>query len=137
MRGRPDSRSVACFDTFALNIRERVAAAIFVGDACEEVPGVLYDAAAGSPPIFCFQEADNMVVRIDRYGQIEPSSEKVETVFREIARLTKGAYSKFDAGAARQLGELLRAVAVFATGGLSALADLRTDSARKLLTQLK
>ena len=53
------------------------------------------------------------------------------------ARLSRGAYSKFTAGSARELAELLRAVAVFATGGLTALADLRTDSARKLLGQLK
>src|SRR5215471_11267711 len=42
---------------------------------------------------------------------------------REIARLTHGAYCRFDPGAARQLAELLRAVAVF--------AHRRTDSARR------
>jgi hypothetical protein len=35
------------------------------------------------------------------------------------------------------LGELLRAVAAFAVGGLTALADQRTNSARKLLGQMK
>jgi len=39
--------------------------------------------------------------------------------------------------AARELAELLRAVAVFATGGLTALSDLRSEGARKLLGQLK
>jgi hypothetical protein len=33
--------------------------------------------------------------------------------------------------------ELLRAVAAYAAGGRAALANLRADSARKLLTQLK
>jgi hypothetical protein len=61
----------------------------------------------------------------------------VEEVFRELARLSGGAYEKFNAGAAKQLGELLRAVAAFAVGGLTALADLRSESARKLLTQMK
>ena len=61
----------------------------------------------------------------------------VEQVFREVARLTNGAYARFDAGAAKQLGELLRAVAVFAVGGVVALANQRTDSARKLLGQMK
>jgi hypothetical protein len=56
-------------------------------------------------------------------------------VFGEMARLTKGAHLKFAAGSARELAELLRAVAAFAVGGLTALADLRTDSARKLLGQ--
>ena len=37
------------------------------------------------------------------------------------------AYEHFDPGAARKLAELLRAVAAFATGGLTALADLRSD----------
>src|SRR5215471_10184093 len=52
---------------------------------------------------------------------------------REIARLTHGAYCRFDPGAARQLAELLRAVAVFATGGLTALANQHSASAVKLL----
>ena len=42
--------------------------------------------------------------------------------FREIARLTKGAYCRFDAGSAAQLQELLSAVAVYAAGGRKALA---------------
>ena len=42
--------------------------------------------------------------------------------FREIARLTKGAYCRFDAGSAAQLRELLSAVAVYAAGGRKALA---------------
>ena len=58
-------------------------------------------------------------------------------MFREIARLTGGAYGKFDAGSARQLGELLRAIAAFAVGGIAALANQNTDGARKLLGQLK
>ena len=58
-------------------------------------------------------------------------------IFRELARLTDGAYGKFDAGAAKQLGELLRAVAAFAVGGVTALANQHTDSARKLLGQMK
>ena len=100
-----------------------ISAAIFVGDAMEEKEHALYDAAAGlGVPLFVFQEGEDP---------------KVEQTFREMARLTKGAYSKFTPGAARELAELLRAVAAFAVGGLTALADLRTDSARKLLTQLK
>ena len=51
--------------------------------------------------------------------------------------MTGGAYGEFDARAATQLGELLRAVAAFAVGGTLALANQHTDSARKLLGQLK
>jgi hypothetical protein len=106
----------------AENERERVGAAIFIGDAVEEPPQKLYDAACIDVPLFMFQEGD--------VGS-------VEKIFREIARLTGGAYGKFDAGAAKQLGELLRAVAAFATGGIAALASQNSDSARKLLGQMK
>jgi hypothetical protein len=54
-----------------------------------------------------------------------------------MARLTKGAYYAFDSGAIAQLRELLRAVAAFAVGGLTALSDLRSEGARKLLGQMK
>ena len=102
--------------------RKPISAAIFVGDCVEEEPGVLYDAAAGLPQLLLFQEG---------------ADPKAEIVFRELARLTKGAYAKFDSSAARELAELLRAVAAFAAGGMRALTDLRTEGARRLLTQLK
>jgi hypothetical protein len=120
--------------------REKISAAIFVGDACEEMRGALYEAAAGlGVPMFMFQEGDGLAGYLDQFGGIvfDDPPQKVEHVFREIARLTNGAYARFDAGAARQLGELLRAVAAFAVGGIAALADQRTDSARKLLGQMK
>jgi hypothetical protein len=120
--------------------REKVNAAVFVGDAVEEPPGELYDAAAGlGVPCFLFQEGDGLAVYVDQRGEFVVSHppQKVEQVFRELARLTNGAYARFDAGAAAKLGELLQAVAAFATGGITALADLRTDSARKLLGQIK
>jgi hypothetical protein len=62
-----------------------------------------------------------------------------ETAFREIARLTRGAYCRFDTGAAHQLAELLRAVAAYAAGGLKALALAARSQpeALKLLEQLK
>jgi hypothetical protein len=122
----------------AEHTHQKVDAAIFVGDAVEESPGELYDLAAGLPPCFVFQEGDGVVATVDLHGQItNHASQTVERVFREIARLTKGAYGEFDAGAAKQLGELLRAVVAFAVGGFTALADQRTDSARKLLSQMK
>jgi hypothetical protein len=103
----------------AEHTHQKVDAAILISDACEEAPGDLYDAAAGlGVPCFIFQEGDGVVAHLDQHGQIiaAHSPQKVEHVFRELARLTKGAYGKFDAGGAKQLGELLRAVAVFAVG---------------------
>jgi len=57
--------------------------------------------------------------------------------FREIARLTHGAYCRFTPGAADELRELLRAVAAYATGGLKALGNSKTAAAIKLLEQIK
>jgi len=122
------------------NAREKVNAVIFVGDACEEPPSALYAAATGlGVPLFMFQEGDGLALYVDQRGGVvvDHPPQKVETIFRELARLTNGAYARFDAGAAAKLGELLQAVAAFAVGGVKALADLRTDSARKLLGQMK
>ena len=106
--------------------RAQVHAIVFVGDAMEEIAENLYGKAQElgrlNVPMFLFQEGRD---------------ENVEQVFRKIAQLTNGAYSRFDSGAAAQLAELLRAVAVFATGGVMALADLRgsNKSAARLLSQ--
>jgi hypothetical protein len=103
-----------------------ISALIFVGDAFEEEEDTIIPAAHKLGRLgvraFMFQEGD------DR---------EVERVFREIARLTRGAYCRFDPGAARQLAELLRAVAAFATGGMAALAARKDAGAIKLLGQLK
>jgi hypothetical protein len=120
--------------------REKISAAIFVGDAVEEPPSELYDAAAGlGVPLFCFQEGDGLALYVDQRGEFVHAHpvQTAEEIFRELARLTGGAYGKFNAGAAGKLGELLRAVAAFAVGGVTALANQHTDSARKLLGQLR
>jgi hypothetical protein len=106
------------------NQTQKIAAAIFIGDAMEEDHNVLCDAAVGlGVPLFIFQEGDD--------------NPEALTAFAAMARLTHGAHCRFDAGAARQLAELLRAVAAFATGGVKALRSQNTDAARKLLGQIK
>jgi hypothetical protein len=110
--------------------RQKVDAFVFVGDAMEESVDDLC-AKAGElgllgVPAFMFQEESDPIA---------------ERAFREIARLTKGAWCPFDAGASAQLRDLLRAAAAFAAGGRRALADLseRADGggAVKLLSQMK
>jgi len=107
--------------------RERVQALVYVGDAMEEQLDHLC-ASAGElgllgVPTFMFQEGHDPVA---------------ENAYREIARLSGGAYSRFDSGSAHQLGELLRAVAAYAAGGRKALAALKgSASAKALLAQLK
>ena len=102
-----------------------VSALVFVGDAMEENPDALAHEAGElgrlGVPAFMFQEGE---------------TRDVEHVFRDIARLTNGAYCRFDPGAARQLAELLRAVAVYAAGGVTALAARKDAGAVKLLGQL-
>jgi hypothetical protein len=111
------------------NDARRVQALVFVGDAMEEKIDDLcaYAGELGlrSVPVFMFQEGSDPVA---------------EHAYREIARLSRGVYCRFDTGAAHQLGELLRAVAAYAAGGMKALNDLsaRNDrGAQKLLAQLK
>ena len=63
-----------------------------------------------------------------------------EQAFREIARLTRGAFCRFDEGSAQQLRELLSAVAVYAAGGRKALQNYAKDrggNTALLLEQLK
>ena len=91
----------------------KVQALVFVGDAMEEKLDDLCHAAGElgllGIPAFMFQEGSDPIA---------------EQAFREIARLSRGAYCRFDPGAAHQLGELLRAAAAYAAGGMRALADL-------------
>ena len=105
-----------------------VKALVYVGDAMEEAIDDLA-AAAGElgllgVPAFVFQEGHDAVA---------------ERAFREVARLTRGAYCRFDLSAAHELAELLRAAAAYAAGGVKALADLsgRDSGARKLLAQMR
>jgi hypothetical protein len=90
-----------------------VRAVVFVGDAMEEPVDDLC-AKAGElgllkVPVFMFQEGHDDVA---------------EQAFREIARLTGGAWCRFDPGAAAQLRDLLRAAAAYAAGGREALLRL-------------
>ena len=51
--------------------REKIGAAIFIGDAVEEQPSELYDAAANlGVPIFMFQEGDGEVIYLDQRGEL-------------------------------------------------------------------
>jgi hypothetical protein len=108
--------------------RARVGALVFIGDAMEENVDALL-ATAGQLAIagvkaFMFQEGD------------DPDASQA---FREIARLTGGAYGVFDASAAGRLEGLLRAAAAYAAGGKAGLEAqaLKEDAARLLLRQMR
>lgn len=107
---------------------EGVDAFVVVGDAFEEdIDSVC--AKAGELGLlnvkgFFFQEGG------------EPGAERA---FREMARLTGGAYARFDAGAPGTLAGLLRAAATYASAGASGLERLaaREPQAQALLTAMR
>jgi hypothetical protein len=104
----------------------KVSALVFVGDAMEENVDLLCHLAGRlgllGVPAFLFHEGGDPVA-----GR----------AFREIARLSRGAYCPFDSGSAGQLRDLLAAVAVYAAGGRRALEDYgkRAGGAALLLTR--
>jgi hypothetical protein len=105
--------------------REKVNAVIFIGDALEEdvdpICHVAGELGLRSTPVFCFQEGHNPIAG---------------NAFRQIAKLSGGAWAPFDMASAGALRDLLRAVAVFAAGGRQALARLTSSSARQIAGQL-
>ncbi len=108
--------------------RERVNALVAVGDCMEENIDRLGELAGQlgvlGVPAFLFQEGDDPTAR---------------RAFQQVARLTGGAWCRFDAASARQLRDLLSAVAVFAAGGHAALEDLsrsRGGLVRQLTDQM-
>jgi hypothetical protein len=109
--------------------KQKVQALVYVGDAMEEPIDDLC-AKAGElgllgVPAFVFQEGGDPVA---------------EQAYREMARLSRGAYCRFSPGAAHELRELLRAVAAYAAGGMKALEDLKrrnSAGAIKLIEQLR
>ncbi|MGY4308183.1 hypothetical protein ACVIJ6_005426 [Bradyrhizobium sp. USDA 4369] len=107
---------------------EGIRAVVFVGDAMEESVDDLC-ARAGElgllkVPLFMFQEGN------------DPAAEQA---FREMARLSGGAWCRFDPGAAAQLRDLLRAAAAYAAGGREALRRLAAaeSGAALLLGQMR
>jgi hypothetical protein len=106
--------------------RHRINALVFVGDCMEEDVDMLCHKAGKlgllGVPVFLFHEG---------------GERRAAEAFQQIARLTRGAYCPFDASSARQLRDLLGAVAVYAAGGPAALQDYsrRTGGATLLLAR--
>jgi hypothetical protein len=105
--------------------RERVGALVLVGDAMEEDVDALCQEAGAlglrGTPVFCFHEGGQAVAG---------------NAFRQIAKVSGGAYAPFDSASAGVLRDLLRAVAVFAAGGRAALARLGGPAAARIAGQL-
>lgn len=102
-----------------------IKAVVFIGDAVEESADTLCDLAGQCGilklPLFVFQEGPQA---------------SVERTFRSMAKLSGGAYARFDSHSAKTLAGLLGAVAAYAAGGRGALEKQSGDSAKLLLEQL-
>lgn len=105
--------------------RERVNALVLIGDAFEEdvdeACHLAGELGLRGLPLFCFQEGSNPIAT---------------NAFRQMAKLSGGAWAPFDAASATALADLLRAVAVYAAGGRKALARLASSAARGIAGQL-
>jgi hypothetical protein len=104
-----------------------VKALVYVGDAMEEPVDAL-----------CAAAGEIALIGVKAFMFHEGSDPVAGNAFKEIARLTGGAYARFDASAPNSLASLLRAAATYASGGLDALNRLaqRDGQARKLLTAM-
>src|SRR5947209_16491027 len=113
----------------AENQKERVNALVFVGDAMEEDVDRLCQLAGElglkGVPIFLFHEGG------------DPIAAKA---FQQMAKLSRGAYLRFDLASADRLKDLLGAVAVYAAGGYRALAaygERKGGEVLRLTSQLR
>ena len=109
--------------------KRKIHAVVFVGDSMEEDLDRLCHLAGElgllGVPVFAFHEGGDPIA---------------ERAFREIARLSRGAYCPFDTNSAQQLRDLLSAVAVYAAGGRKALESFgsrRGGAAQMLTHQMK
>ncbi len=104
----------------------KIDALVFVGDAFEEdidrVCHIAGQLGVLGIPCFMFQER---------------SGPAATFAFKEIARLSRGAYCRFDASSPQQLRDLLAAVAVFASGGRKALTDYSRKAGQPVRLLLK
>ncbi len=102
-----------------------IKALLFIGDACEENPNILFDLAGQCRllhlPIFIFQE-----------GHQRHASK----VFHRLASLSGGVHTQFDQSSASVLSSLLGALARYVAGGEKALQNSAKRSDNILLEQL-
>src|SRR5579863_5289528 len=108
--------------------KQRVGALVFVGDAMEEnidrLCQLAGELALSGVPIFLFHEGNDPIAA---------------RAFKQMARLSRGAYLRFDLASADRLKALLGAVAVYAAGGyraLSAYGEKKGGEVLRLTAQL-
>lgn len=104
------------------NKKQKINAIVYIGDCMEENADTLCHLAGKlglvNVPVFVFQESHDITA---------------EQCFRQIAKLSNGAYFKFDSASASKLRNLLKAVAIFAVGGRTALDDFGRKEGGEIL----
>ena len=93
--------------------KQKINALVFVGDCFEEdidhAGMIAGDLGLLGVPAFMFHEGGDLIAAY---------------AFKQVAKLTNGAYCQFDSNSAQVLKDLLSAVAVYAAGGRPALEDM-------------
>ncbi len=103
----------------------KVQAMVYIGDAMEEDVDQL-----------CRQAGELGLLGVRGFFFQEGQDPLAEQAFREMARLTGGAWFRLGPDSARELAELLAAIALYARGGLKALSSSSRGEARRLLEQI-
>lgn len=102
---------------------QKINSVIFIGDACEENVDALANLAGQlgirGIPLFVFHEGVDSVAG---------------SAFKQMAKLSGGAYLPFNHNSAQALSALLGAIAIYSTGGLKALKQHGDKAATKQLT---
>lgn len=106
--------------------KQPLAALVYVGDSMEEnideLCGIAGELGLHGVKAFVFHDGRDT---------------QAEFAFREIARLTGGAYLPFDRNSAADLKALLVAVATYAAGGRKALEAADNATAKRLLSDMR
>lgn len=109
--------------------KNKVHAAVYVGDAVEEnIDGL------------CQLAGEIGILGLPLFMFLEGADAGADRAYREMARLSGGAFHRLDSSSPAVLAQLLRAVAAYVSGGLIALKQLEAagnQSSRLLLAQLK
>ncbi len=106
--------------------KHELAALVYVGDCMEEnideVLGLAGELGLRGVKAFVFHDGRDP---------------KAESAFRQIAQVTGGAYLPFDRNSSAELKALLAAVAAYAAGGRKALEAMNSETARRLLDDMR
>jgi hypothetical protein len=108
--------------------RSSVRVLVYVGDAMEE-----------SVDDLCAVAGELGLMGVKAFMFHEGHDPTAARAFREIARLTGGAYARFDANAPNALRDLLQAAAAYAARGVDGMQQIagRSEAARGLLASMK